>query len=276
MELGYQRWPVAPKPSSHGKPKLVFLHGMGGTGSLWRPVASSLENDFEILAPDQRAHGRSRAPQSSYTPTDFGQDLIDTLEATDFHPAWIVGHSMGVRSAVAAAHLRPEFAQGLILIDLGFSGPAGGGMGDGLAAFLSQLPLRFPSRAAARDHMNAHAPDPSMGQYLMAVATMEADGSLSFPFDRDGLIRTIEGVRDISVREWLRVLTARGMPVLALRGATSRVWSREDYLAEMRFFAKAPSIEFREIAETGHGLPFEKRLEFVGLLKDFVARHDKG
>lgn len=266
MLLAHQLW------NASGAEKIVLLHGMGGTGTLWRPVAATLEDHYALLAPDQRGHGRSQFPASSYTPLDFGRDVIETLEKLEFHPAWLVGHSMGVRTACATAHLKPEWIRGLVLIDLGLSGPAGGGLGDDLARFLVKLPLSFPSRPEARDFMDRECPDPSMGQYLMAVSVTEPDGTLRFPFDKQALIHTLEAVRDTSVRGWLRELGARGMPILLLRGAQSRVWSREDYVREMQAFADLPSVEFQEVPGTGHGLPFEKRAEFIARLLEFIGR----
>src|SRR5690242_8805066 len=101
MELHSQNWPAGDSDSNQKTKKIVMLHGMGGTGSLWRPIAASLEEEFSILAPDQRGHGKSRVPvapggrqEASYTPLDYGRDVIDTMQSRDFHPAWLLGHSM--------------------------------------------------------------------------------------------------------------------------------------------------------------------------------------
>jgi pimeloyl-ACP methyl ester carboxylesterase len=273
MELAYRKW--GPSQTA-AKARLVFLHGMGGTGSLWRPIAASLEDRYAILAPDQRGHGQSQTvpvgrDTSRYTPLDFGQDVIDTLQRTSFQPCWLIGHSMGVRTACAAAHLRPDWVQGLVLIDLGFSGQAGGGLGDGLAQFLKALPPEFASRAEARAFMDANCPDPSIGQYLLAVSTATAEGRVSFPFDHSALIQTIEAARDSSVRDWVGELLKRGMPILVLRGGTSLVWSHEEFEAEREHFKSFPSIEFREVEGAGHGLPFERRALFLEMLEEFVT-----
>jgi pimeloyl-ACP methyl ester carboxylesterase len=272
MQLAYHQW------GSKTHEKLIFLHGMGGTGALWRPIAANLEEEFCILSPDQRGHGKSASPSSpsespTYRPIDFGQDIIDTVEALDFKPYWLIGHSMGVRSAVAAAHLKPAYARGLILVDLGFSGMAGGGLGEGLAKFLRKLPLHFASRTEARDYMTAHAPDPSMGQYLMAVSVPDTEkGGIRFPFERDALIETIYSARDFSVRDWVHELARDGMPILVLRGAQSLVWSKEEFEAEKASAQGIPSLVFEEIEGTGHGLPFEKRAEFLARIKRFVTQ----
>ncbi len=266
MELHFHRW----GQTRSGMPRLAFLHGMGGTGALWRPIAASLEDRYEILAPDQRGHGRSRPAGDGCTPLDYGRDGVETLEAQSFHPAFLIGHSMGVRTACAMAHLRPDFVSGLILIDLGFQGIAGGGLGEGLAAFLRKLPALFPSRSEARAFMTAECPDPSIAQYLMACSILESGGAITFPFDAAALMRTIEAARDVSIRGWVRAAGVRGLPILVLRGAESRVWSREDFEAERAAFLDLPSIVFEELSGCGHGLPFEKRLEFTQRIDRFV------
>jgi len=282
MELAYHLWGTRPGAELAGSPnaenRILLLHGMGGTGALWRPIAAALEDHYAILAPDQRGHGKSQIPAAagsrnvpSYTPLDFGQDIVETMQALRFHPAWIVGHSMGVRTACAAAHLKPDWVRGLVLIDLGFTGVAGGGLGEGLASFIRKLPPRFVSRPEARDFMARECPDPAIAQYLMAVSvTHPSDGSVSFPFDHAALIATITAARDASVRVWVRELAERGMPILVLRGERSLVWSHEEFEAERKLLEKFPNVRFEEFAGAGHGLPFEKRPEFVARLKTFL------
>ncbi|MGZ3688289.1 MAG: alpha/beta fold hydrolase [Bdellovibrionota bacterium] len=277
MELTFKRWNTAPTQNAETT-RLLLLHGMGGTGQLWRPIAATLEDDYDILAPDQRGHGGSRIPhvagartRPTYTPLDYGKDVVELMDRLAFHPAWVIGHSMGVRTACAVAHLRPDWVRGLVLVDLGFSGMAGGGLGEGLAEFLRLLPARFATREEARAFMSAHCPDPSIAQYLMAVSVRAADGSVSFPFDQGALIETIHAARDASVRTWVRELAARGMPVLVLRGERSLVWSHEEYEAERAGLADLASVEFREVPGAGHGLPFEQRPEFVRIMREFVG-----
>ncbi len=282
MKLAYQLWhrpqshpQVVPNPQSN---KIVFLHGMGGTGALWRPIAAGLEDQFEILAPDQRGHGKSQIPhlpggriQPSYTPLDYGKDVVETLDELHFHPTWLVGHSMGVRTAVAAAHLRPDWIQGIVLIDLGFSGVAGGGLGEGLAQFIRVLPESFENREAAREFMQTYCPDPSIAQYLMAVSVRDASHRVHFPFDHSALIQTIIAARDASVREWVKELAERNIPIHVLRGQNSLVWTHEEFESERKIFANYPSVRFVEFANAGHGLPFEQRPAFVEYLKQAMS-----
>jgi pimeloyl-ACP methyl ester carboxylesterase len=276
MELFYSLWNATSQPTQ-AVSKLVLLHGMGGTANLWRPLAATLEDYMAVLALDQRGHGKSQIPhipgsrsEPSYTPLEYGKDVIETLESLQFQPSWILGHSMGVRTAVAAAHLRPEWVQGLFLIDLGFSGVAGGGLGEGLASFVKQLPPEFESREAARLFMTEKCPDPSIAQYLMAVSVKNSEGHISFPFDHSALVQTIYAARDASVRNWVHELGSRGMPIFVLRGAKSGVWSHEEFKKEQEYFSELKSVHFIEFENAGHGLPFEQRNALAELIRKNV------
>lgn len=159
----------------------------------------------------------------------------------------------------------------MVLVDLGFSGVAGGGLGEDLASFLRILPMEFSQRAEARVFMEKNCPDPAIGQYLLAVSTPTAAGKLTFPFDKSALIQTIHAARDVSVRHWVKELGSRGMPILVLRGANSLVWSHEEFEQERAQFANLPSVVFEEFHGAGHGLPFERRVEFVKRIRQLIG-----
>jgi pimeloyl-ACP methyl ester carboxylesterase len=137
--------------------------------------------------------------------------------------------------------------------------------------------MEFPSRAEARAFMSEHCPDPSIAQYLLAVSvrapTPQSPDRITFPFDHAALIQTIYAARDSSVRTWVEELALRGMPILVLRGAQSLVWSKEEFETEKAHFSQARfqgAVHFEEIEGAGHGLPFEKRVEFVQRLTRFI------
>ncbi|MCM0605862.1 MAG: alpha/beta hydrolase [Xanthomonadaceae bacterium] len=273
MKLAHREW-----GSDHAT-RLVFLHGMGGTAALWRPIASVLEDEFKVIALDQRGHGGSRpvplnpkTQKQDFSPLDFAGDVIETLQDMGVENAYIVGHSMGVRTAVATAHLDPMRVSGLALIDLGLTGPAGGGLGQALSDFLAVLPDHFPTRAEAKTYMDMHAPEASIGLYLMAVSSVDESGKLTFPFDHESLIQTINASIQISNEEWVRGFAKTGKPVLVFRGEKSLVYSHELFSKEQEMFKFFPNVKFIEISGASHGLPFEKRKEFCKLITQWASQ----
>jgi pimeloyl-ACP methyl ester carboxylesterase len=48
------------------KPPVVLLHGLTANGACWTPLARALENDYDVVMPDARGHGRSGKPADGY------------------------------------------------------------------------------------------------------------------------------------------------------------------------------------------------------------------
>lgn len=285
MELHFFKW--TPRDNSNFRKMLVFLHGMGGTGQIWRPIAASLEEEFLCIAPDQRGHGQSRpvppSESGKFHATDYARDvmellsrLVPTEKPTEIY---LIGHSMGVRTALATAAmitsdagsaLPKNILKGLIAIDIGLQSKWGGGIGTPLADFIRALPKSFPDRATMREHLFAHCPDPAIAQYLSAVARKISDSpeAWAFPFDHEALVQTIHQADDAPIEQWVRDIYAAGVPVLTLRGVNSKVWLKDDY-EKSRVALTNPLMTFEEWPDAGHGLPFEQRLKFVERVREF-------
>jgi pimeloyl-ACP methyl ester carboxylesterase len=234
-----------------------------------------LEQRFQIFAPDQRGHGSSQltSPEAeSFHPQDYAQDLWETLHDTlKTRPRFgVVGHSMGVRSALYFALLALKQGlppSGVVCIDLGLRGLVGGGLGTALEQYLSQLPETYPSREAAKSVLFKNCPDPSMAQYLMAVLRTTPDG-VSLPFQKEALLRTLRDARGVELHEVVGQLLLKKIPLLMIRGETSRVWSQEEFNRESKKF---PDAQWITIAGAGHGVPFEKRKESSEIIRSFFS-----
>ena len=141
-------------------------------------------------------------------------------------------------------------------------------MGVPLAEFLKNLPRRFADRKTMKDYLSLHCPDPSIAQYLSAVA-LKAPGeveSWSFPFDHDALVRTIEQAHEAPREKWTGEILASGIPLFFLRGMNSKVWLKADFEAQKKTLAH-PLLHFEEWENCGHGLPFEQRARFVEFVR---------
>ena len=304
MKLFFQDYPnlnpnLYPKNPTNTVPNrtLLFLHGMGGTGQIWRPIAAHFEDRYRVLCPDQRGHGKSIPHESTteYAPEHFARDVYETFfdsltadltpssdsskEASvrplgaDLKPVWILGHSMGSRTAAAFSALYPEHVKGLVVIDSGLTGSAGGGVGEILQLFLGDLPYSFPSRTSARDYLAIHCPDPSIAQYLLAVSMIDLKtGTITFPFEKKSLLQTVEQTLNKPNGPFVEAFAREtGRPVKILRGTNSLVYERDAYLADQAEFAHLKNVEFIEFKDAGHGLPFEKRADFVKWLERALA-----
>jgi pimeloyl-ACP methyl ester carboxylesterase len=194
--------------------------------------------------------------------------VIETLDSLAVKDFILIGHSMGVRTAIAVAHLVPQRIKNLIAVDLGISSEWGGGIGHPLAKFLEALPTTFKSRSALKEYLLRECPDPAIAQYLTAVSKKISDDpeTWNFPFDHEALIKTIDEANDSPLGEWVLNSVAQGVQMNFLRGENSKVWLKADYEAQKSKYER-PGLHFEEWPNCGHGLPFEQRAKFVEYLK---------
>ena len=99
------------------KPILVFLHGLFGDLNNLGVIARAFSEQYSILRVDLRNHGQSfHCEEMNYSL--MAQDLIELLTHLSIDKAIIIGHSMGGKTAMAAAALRPDLVDKLVVIDI--------------------------------------------------------------------------------------------------------------------------------------------------------------
>jgi pimeloyl-ACP methyl ester carboxylesterase len=104
--------------SFHGDPSnasIVFLHGGGGGGWMWRPQVEALEENYHLLVPDLPEHGRSAdiKPFSIAGSVALVAELIRTRARGG--KAHIVGLSEGAQITLALLAASPELVDHAIL-----------------------------------------------------------------------------------------------------------------------------------------------------------------
>lgn len=100
-----------------GKPRLVLIHSLALSGSIWDGAVGELSSEFEILVYDCRGHGESDKQPGPYTVELFAEDLAGLLDSCGWTSAAVTGCSMGGCVAQAFAAAYPQRALSLGLID---------------------------------------------------------------------------------------------------------------------------------------------------------------
>ena len=98
-----------------GRP-LFCLHGLSSNALYWGRLAAHL-GERRVVALDQRAHGRSDAPEAGYAVGVFVDDAAHAILELGLERPLVVGHSWGALIALELAALRPELASGLAHLD---------------------------------------------------------------------------------------------------------------------------------------------------------------
>lgn len=105
------------------KPPVVLLHGLMTSGVCWTPLARALEEDYNVIMPDARGHGKSNAPAEGYYYDNLATDVLSLIEVLGLAAPVLIGHSMGGMTAAVVANRNPKRIRGLILADPCFLTP---------------------------------------------------------------------------------------------------------------------------------------------------------
>ena len=103
-------------------PAVLLLHGWTLDGTMWEPQIAGLKEDYRLIVPDRRGHGRSEAVSDASL--EVG-DILQILDAFDVGTVAIVGMSQGGRIGLRFSALHPDRVRALVLL---------GSSADGIAA----------------------------------------------------------------------------------------------------------------------------------------------
>lgn len=94
---------------------ILFLHGGGVAGWMWRPTLAQLGSGVRAIVPDLPGHGRSvELPYRSHPDTCAA--LVDLLERRAPEGAIVVGFSLGAQLAILLASNRPDLVRGVVVV----------------------------------------------------------------------------------------------------------------------------------------------------------------
>lgn len=96
-------------------PRVVLVHGLGGTIENWRALAPALARTHRVLVPDLPGHGRSAALPEARDIDALAAAVLAIDEIEGLAPAAWVGHSLGGLIALRAAVLSPRAVRGIVL-----------------------------------------------------------------------------------------------------------------------------------------------------------------
>jgi pimeloyl-ACP methyl ester carboxylesterase len=100
-------------------PAVLLLHGFTSDNRMWRPHFEPLSEDYRVIVPDMRGHGRSTAPEDleTYTMEAYAADIAGLLDGLEIDICAVIGCGFGGMVALQFATTWPERVAGLVLSD---------------------------------------------------------------------------------------------------------------------------------------------------------------
>ncbi len=255
---------------SDSSPKLVFLHGLMGFAANWKRIATSLQNEFQVLCYDQRGHGRSFKPAEGYRPEDYADDLRLILDELNWPSVYLVGHSMGGRNALNFASRYPQQVLRLVIEDIGPAPNPQAALK--IRQLLDSIPTPFASRAEAKTYFlndfvrnSKHWRNPaSLGQYLYAnIIEEDGTGRADWRFSKAAILISLQEGLEKDRWDEVRELSC---PTLIIRGEHSDELPINTYV---KMLEANPLLQGLEVHDAGHWVHFDQPELFTKALREF-------
>jgi pimeloyl-ACP methyl ester carboxylesterase len=99
---------------------VTFVHGAGGSSSIWFKQIRSFKEHYNVLVLDLRGHGRSKpklsdALKNAYTFDSITKDIIEVLDHLQIKQSHFIGISLGTILIRNLAELHPQRVQSMIM-----------------------------------------------------------------------------------------------------------------------------------------------------------------
>src|SRR3954468_10026404 len=98
-----------------GEP-LLWLHGGMGLGRDWQYIFKAPPGGYQLIAPDQRGHGRSTGARATYSFQQAARDAFALLDHLTLDRVKIIGLSGGGITALHMAVLEPSRVAAMVVV----------------------------------------------------------------------------------------------------------------------------------------------------------------
>ncbi len=105
-----------------GRETLVFVHGVSGSSSAWRPYEARFEPHYNVLTYDLRGHGKSKKYLRcrDYAISRFVEDLHHLLQHLAIDRCILISHSFAVLIALEFLRVHHACIQGAAFMSAEF------------------------------------------------------------------------------------------------------------------------------------------------------------
>lgn len=239
---------------------MIILHGLFGSADNWFSIAKELEKDYTLYLVDQRNHGDSPHGEE-WNYKVMSEDLIALMDDEGIEEAFLMGHSMGGKTAMNFALQYPDKIKKLIVADIA---PRHYPVHhQTILEGLSSINLyEIKSRKEADDQLAKFVSEAGIRQFLLKSLGRDKDGNFIWRINLSVIIDKIE-----NVGEALDYDSAFDKPTLFMGGANSKYIQEKDKEDIDRYF---PNNHLIYIKNAGHWLHAEQPQAVIDTVKAFL------
>ncbi|KAB2381031.1 alpha/beta fold hydrolase [Actinomadura montaniterrae] len=254
LTVGNARVPYRTEGSG---PALVLVHGAGPGSVMWDGLLDRFTGDRTVILPDLSGSDPAEDDGAPLTIETLGAQVNAVIEDAVGGPADVVGFSLGAPTVAAAAALRPDLVRRLVPV---------AGLTHAGDEYVRQYMTTWLELAGTPDGFGRFATLTAYSRpFLNQIGPGGVEEMRTFMRPTEGLLRQIDLVRRLDIRELLPRITAPTLVIGATRDQTIPVENHRE------LFAAIAGSEYAEL-DTGHVAMAERPDEFAKLVRDFLGR----
>ncbi|BAW80531.1 alpha/beta hydrolase fold protein [Candidatus Nitrosoglobus terrae] len=240
---------------------LIILHGLFGSISNWRSLATAFSRQFQVITIDLPNHGHS-PPKAIFNYPSLAQDLIDFMDEQSIDTAALLGHSLGGKIAMQCALDFPNRITHLLVADIAPRAYAP----EHLLIFnaLSELNLTaYKNRLEIDEALSRQIPNLETRQFLL-MNLEKNKGGYSWRINLNNLQQNYQAICAAVVGKNVYL-----GPSLFIKGEDSGYIRGGDKIGIRKWFPKAEMVS---IPKSGHWLHAEAPEVFATIVLTFLGK----
>lgn len=240
---------------------IIILHGLFGMLDNWQTIAKKLSEDYMVYLVDLRDHGKSEHTDD-FNYSLLAQDIAEFMEAEWIHESYVIGHSMGGKTALQLVNDYPDLVKKLIIVDIGIKSYKGGH--EVILDALRSVPIDIvESRKEVEKHLAQYIEEPGIRLFLMKNLTRNKEGGYRWKMNLNLLIKHYQEIlAGITFGDVVET------PTLFIRGGKSGYILNEDVEELSSHFN---DMNLVTIEDAGHWVHAEKPNELLSAINSFLV-----
>jgi pimeloyl-ACP methyl ester carboxylesterase len=245
-----------------GQP-VIILHGLFGLSDNWVTFGRELGERYSVYIPDLRNHGQSPHSKVFDFPS-LENDLVEMVEEIGLDHLYIIGHSLGGKTAMFFTLHHPDLVKKLVVVDISLRrSPPNPEHQQLLNAMMSVDFTVAKSRSDVEKQLQMQVKSIKLRQFLLKNVYWRDRHSLDWRLNLQAINENL-----LSIFEGVDVQGVYPGPTCFIRGGLSRYILDSD-LNDLK--SKFPGAEVKTIANASHWVHADAPGEFNSLVEKFLA-----
>lgn len=257
------------RTQGEGRPVLI-LHGLFGDGLNWGGVARLLKDDWRLILPDMRNHGRSPHSDDDCSYKSMAADVLALMDELALNQVDLIGHSMGGKIAMTLALMHPERISSLTVVDIAPK-TYESRHEDVFDAIRAVHEARPSTRKQADELLKPHLETTAIRTFILKNLQKDDDGRFSWRMNWQALWEHYAQLKSFPWPAEGTDLPQYQGPVQFLVGGASDYVTKSDQTVISTFF---PHARGRVVDNAGHWLHAEKPELVARWIQQFISRNN--